>query len=430
MKLLVIVPYYPHESHPYSGAFNERTVQILKSFCECVEVVVPRPYTPKLFSKFSHRWRTYANIPPFELRNGVPIFRPVYFTFPKIGGALTREMSCYLGTRKTIRKRHEKVGFDAILSFDLYGAGSLAWRIGRDLGIPACGWGTGADLAQPPGTMRERIIQKALRNLDLVFYQSQELLCAAATILGEKPEALDPKKHFQLARGIGDPPLLDRPRMREQLRTSWGFGDEDIVVMNISRAARAKGIFELLHIAETTGSLKTPLHFVWIGGQEGFDDGQEVRNHLKQNGALREKFHFLPGCHPDEVWQYLCAADIFAFPSHHTEGMPNSLLEAMMMEVPAVAFGISSVREIDAGSNSVACVEPFNTKMFTDTLIRLAGNKSERQKIGILGREQVTKKYLAKNNMNRALYHLSQLTPHRDKDREEPLFVPLFSSNG
>jgi glycosyltransferase involved in cell wall biosynthesis len=38
---------------------------------------------------------------------------------------------------------------------------------------------------------------------------------------------------------------------------------------------------------------------------------------------------------------------MFAFTSHH-EGMPNSLLEAMAMGVPAIAFAIPPVVELEA----------------------------------------------------------------------------------
>jgi len=429
MKLLVVVPYFPYASCPYSGAFNERTVQILMKICECVEVLVPRPYTPKILGKFSPRWRSYANIPAFELRNGVPIYRPGYFTLPKIGEGITRELSVYLNSRTLVRKRHEQIGFDAIVSFDLFGAGSLAWRIGKDLGIPACGWGTGADLAQPPGTMRERVVQKALNNLDLVFYQSHELLNTAATILGIKPEQLDSQKHNVLARGIGDPPLLKREHIRNRLRTKWGIGDKHIVIMSIGRAVREKGVFEFLRIVERTRSFNDGLHFVWVGGQDGFDDGEEIRRHIKQNASLAERVRFFPACPPDEVWQYLCAADIFVFPSHHTEGMPNSLLEAMVMGVPAVAFGMPSVREIEAGTEALVCVKPYDTEAFSQVLLRLAAKEAEREKIGIIAREQVMKRYLTKNSMVLALAHLAQLTTSQDMHRDKNIFIPRFLPN-
>lgn len=430
MKLLVIVPYYPHASHQYSGSFNERTVQILKNLCEYVEVLVPRPYTPQRLSRFSPRWRAYANIPYFEVRNGVSIYRPAYLTIPKVGAAIARGLSSYLGSRNTARKRHKEIGFDAILSFDLFGVGSLAWRIGKDLEIPSCGWGTGDDLAQPPGSMRERVLKNTLKNLDVVFYQSQELRDVAASLQNARAEKLDPQKHILLARGIGEPPILERERIRKHLQTIWGVKDGYTVIMSIGRAVREKGIFEFLKIVEKTRSSNDRFHFVWVGVQEGFDHSDEVRRYLNQNEHLAERVSLLPACHPDKVWEYLCAADMFLFLSHQKyEGMPNSLLEAMAMSVPPVAFDIPPIREIEGGTGALVTVEPFNTQEISKVLLRLVENEEERQKIGASAREQVMNRFLSKNTMVRVLNILSQIIISKQKSRDEIVFSPYFSPN-
>jgi len=430
MKLLVIVPYYPHSSHQYSGSFNERTVQILKNLCEYVEVLVPRPYTPQCLSRFSPRWRAYANIPSFEVRNGVSIYRPPYLTIPKVGAAIARGLSSYWGSRNVARKRHKEIGFDAIVSFDLFGAGSLAWRIGKDLGISTCGWGTGEDLAQPAGSMRERVVKNTLKNLDVVFYQSRELRTVAARLMDARPEKLDPQKHILLARGIGEPPILERERIRKQLRITWGIKDGYTVVMSIGRAVREKGIFEFLKILERTQTSNNRLHFVWVGGQEGFDHGEEIRRYINQNVQLAERVSLLPACDPDTVWEYLCAADIFLFLSHQKyEGMPNSLLEAMAMSVPPVAFDIPPIREIESGTGALVCVEPFNTQEISKVLLRLVESETERQKIGAIAHDQVMNRFLTKNNMVRVLNLLSQTKISPKKVREKILVSPFFSPN-
>jgi hypothetical protein len=44
---------------------------------------------------------------------------------------------------------HRRTRFDVIHSFDLAATGGLAWRMGRDLGIPASGWAFLGDLRFP-----------------------------------------------------------------------------------------------------------------------------------------------------------------------------------------------------------------------------------------------------------------------------------------
>ena len=64
-----------------------------------------------------------------------------------------------------------------------------------------------------------------------------------------------------------------------------------------------------------------------------FDETNSVQKKLDQTPNLKERVKLLPACSPDQTWEYLCAADIFAFPSQQRfEGMPNSLLEASLPE--------------------------------------------------------------------------------------------------
>src|SRR5262249_44739224 len=148
--------------------------------------------------------------------------------------------------------------------------------------------------------------------------------------------------------GIPPPPVLSRRTIRKAVRDQLGIAEKEILVMNVSRVTRQKGIFELLD-AFTRAIVGNPLlRCVWIGTNPGFDESHEVEARIESTPCLRGKVKLLPACSPDRVWQYLCAADVFAFPSHR-EGISNSLLEALDMNIPAVAFAIPSNREIDQG---------------------------------------------------------------------------------
>jgi pentatricopeptide repeat protein len=116
----------------------------------------------------------------------------------------------------------------------------------------------------------------------------------------------------------------------------------------------------------------------------------------------------LPACSPAQVWEYLCAADIFAFPSH-AEGMPNALLEAMAMAVPAVTFTIPAVQEIDAGTEALVMVPRFDPSALSDALLHLAASHEMRVRIGEQGREQILNRFLVQNNMRKAVQLLTQM---------------------
>lgn len=117
-----------------------------------------------------------------------------------------------------------------------------------------------------------------------------------------------------------------------------------------------------------------------------------------------------PSClFPDQIWEFLCAADVFGFASHE-EGMPNSLLEAMAMAVPAVAFAIPAVIELEGGSGGLLTVAPFNVDLFAEAILDLCDSAEACARIGRRGQETVLSRFDSRRNMAAAIGHMQALT--------------------
>jgi len=413
MKILVVPSSYPYPGHPYAGIFNEKCVNVLKDLCEKVEVMVPHPYAPRLISSLSPRWRAYATATSFEIRNGVPIHRPPYFRIPRLASAFWSDRGAFFSSRRKARELHSRVGFDTILSFDMIGAGGLAWRLGRDLGISSSGWATGDDVRMPTCTAHGRVVIRALQRLDLVFYQSSELFQVASRLLGSS-HAMTTDKHIVLPRGIAQPPLLSKETIRKRIRQKWAIEHDQILVLSVGRVVRAKGIFDFLEAASKANSQNPKLNYMIVGSIPAFDETNAVEQTLKENPQLKQRVKLLPACLPHKVWDYLCAADIFAFTSHK-EGMPNSLLEAMAMGLPAVSFAIPPVLEIDAGKGALVVVPAFDTEKFSEALLQLAASPRNRHQIGQKARSQVLDRFMVQKNMATALKRLSYVVENHDR---------------
>src|SRR4029453_2036730 len=218
MRILFLAPNYPNSGHLASGVFNERSASTLRGLCDSVEVVSPRPYVPPLLSYLLPRWKAYSAIRPYEFRNGLAVHRPAAPVVPRLWSAFWLDVGAFLWCRHKIRERNREARFDAILSFDLLGAGGIAWRAGRDLGIPACGWATGNDVRAPRSSAKGRGCMRAPTNLDAVFYQSQELLEKAAHLLGLTPGKISADRNIVFPRGILDPPAFPREKTRARAR--------------------------------------------------------------------------------------------------------------------------------------------------------------------------------------------------------------------
>jgi glycosyltransferase involved in cell wall biosynthesis len=186
------------------------------------------------------------------------------------------------------------------------------------------------------------------------------------------------------------------------VRTAWGIRDDQVLVLNIGRIYRNKGIFELVQAISLAAARDPRITCVLVGSSPIHDETAALQQKLEDIPSLKKTIRILPACSPDTVWAYLCAADIFAFPSHR-EGMPNSLLEALAMRVPAVAFAIPPVLEIEAGTGALLLVPPFDTALFAEAIVKLALSPDDRVRLGERGRERVLARFMVQENM--ALVH-------------------------
>jgi teichuronic acid biosynthesis glycosyltransferase TuaC len=407
MNLLVIVSNYPHPGHVYSGVFNERSARALKQLGHEVEVLAPRPYLPTSLTAWSPRWRAYGKISEREDRADIAVYRPAYPQLPFVRGAYWTNVGAYLVCVRTIQQQQRRKSYDMILSFNLVGAGGLAWRLARRLGIPAAGWATGNDVRVRRNSSYGRVVRTALQRLDIVFYQSAELRERAAELCEVALEQLPAARHVVLPRGIEQPPELsesDRMRVRSEL----GVRPDQIVVVYIGRVVEPKGIFDLMDAFSIVRNKYPGMVCLLIGAKPGFDDVEKLNAKLAQTPSLAQSVRIIRECPPDQVWEYLKAADIFAFPSH-SEGMPNSLLEAMAAGVPAVAFAIPPVLEIANGAGVLKAVRPRSVTAFARALAEFAESLNERNTFGERGRRRVLDQFMARDKMAEAVQRLGSM---------------------
>ena len=219
---------------------------------------------------------------------------------------------------------------------------------------------------------------------------------------------MPPDQHLVLSRGIPMPPSLPLEAVRYHIRQEWGVAEDHILVLSIGRIFREKGVFELMRAVALAAAKNPKISCVLVGSSPAFDETRAVQKTLDEIPDLRRHIKLLPACPADKVWEYLCAADIFAFTSY-AEGMPNSLLEALAMGVPAVAFAIPPVVEIEAGTGGLLLVPPWDATLFAQALGSLAAAPDQRARMGAIGSTQVLERFMVHTNTARALDRLRQM---------------------
>jgi glycosyltransferase involved in cell wall biosynthesis len=113
---------------------------------------------------------------------------------------------------------------------------------------------------------------------------------------------------------------------------------------------------------------------------------------LAKNAGIRQRIQFAGWVEKDNILEHYQRANLFVFPSRH-EGMPNALLEAMAMGLPAVASDIAGNQElIQSGINGFLFPkESIND--FREHLEDLISDASKRKIFGDQSHQVIVQEY-------------------------------------
>jgi glycosyltransferase involved in cell wall biosynthesis len=93
-----------------------------------------------------------------------------------------------------------------------------------------------------------------------------------------------------------------------------------------------------------------------------------------------------------DVPELLGAADVFVL-SSRSEGLPVSVLEAMVAGLPVVASRVGGVGELVEDEETGLLVAPGNPDELSTALERVLGDRELRRRLGAAGRERVERHF-------------------------------------
>ena len=174
---------------------------------------------------------------------------------------------------------------------------------------------------------------------DLLFTQSKE---DANTAIVEKIMPQD--SVLAIGNGVSrqrfNPEVIpQKSKIRELLQIP-----KDVFVIGlIGRQVKEKGICEFLQAAVEISKIQDSIWFLMVGERLSSDHSNSVN--LEISLALKELGNrlIITGSR-DDIPEMLQAMDVFCLPSWR-EGMPRSIIEAMMMAKPVIATNIRGSRE-------------------------------------------------------------------------------------
>jgi glycosyltransferase involved in cell wall biosynthesis len=204
-----------------------------------------------------------------------------------------------------------------------------------------------------------------------------ELRVAPAHKFRTIPIGLDLERLLAVERSEGVP-----------FRAEVGAGTEDVLAVFVGRLAPIKRVDLLIEAVALARASEPRLRVAIVG------DG-ELRGSLEQQASrlgMRETMRFL-GFRND--LPAIAAGSDLAVLASDNEGTPVALIEAAAAGLPAVATAVGGVTDIVTPSTGIT-VAKGDAHAFADALLRLAGDRGARERLGLTAREHVRERFAAR----------------------------------
>ena len=180
-----------------------------------------------------------------------------------------------------------------------------------------------------------------------------------------------------------------RINIRRLLKTS----EDEVVLVVVGRLVVEKGYRELFEAVE--GMNLT----LWVVGEKLISDHDATVSIPKCQDKIRVLGY------RDDIPELLQASDIFVLPSYR-EGMPRSIIEAMMARLPVVATNVRGSREEVIDGETGRLVPVKDAKSLRNAIDELAKNATLRKSMGEAGYRRAIQLYDEKKVIERQLNFL------------------------
>lgn len=202
-----------------------------------------------------------------------------------------------------------------------------------------------------------------------------------------------PEGKISVVHNAIDPKAAVPGASRDEVLRRHGLAPDDLVVGVIGRLNPEKGQMIFLRAMEKAARAAPGVKALIIG------DGQDrpaLENFCRETG-LAGRVLFLG--YQDKVADYYQILDLLVLPSL-SEGLPNTILEAMSFGIPVLASEVGGVPEVIENGNGVM-VPPGDAEALAAGMIKLLGDRALRQAIGSKGRQSLVPRFAAAGRAQR-----------------------------
>lgn len=160
--------------------------------------------------------------------------------------------------------------------------------------------------------------------------------------------------------------------------------DSIIRVLYMGWIQEDKGVHDIFSAIKMLPTFNQQVQFIFLG------DGPSKQFFIEMTNNEKSPFLFsFPGwVHGEEKLTFLANADIFILASH-SEGLPNSLMEAMLCGIPSIATNVGSVSDLIVHGETGILIEKQNIEQLTSGISQLITDETLRNKFSFEGKKRI-----------------------------------------
>lgn len=200
-----------------------------------------------------------------------------------------------------------------------------------------------------------------------------------------------PKDRLFLIKGVGIDaeffnPNLIKSSVFKNYKELLKIKEDDFIIINISELKKDKNLFDLLKIINGIKKLNYKFKCLIVG------DGplKNKLNRMIKNLNLESNVILLG--YREDVRELISISDIFVTTSIR-EGLSRSVMEAMSMEKPIVAYNIRGIRELVENNKTGFLIPYRNINLFIEKIEYFIKNPLERKRYGKEGRKKIQNEF-------------------------------------
>jgi len=171
-------------------------------------------------------------------------------------------------------------------------------------------------------------------------------------------------------------------KSRIAIRAQFGIGMDDPLLINVARLHPDKDQESLLHAMSLIVERLPSARLIIVG--EG-PLRATLERMVKRFGLSAHVF--MPGF-TQKVMDFYMAGDVYILSSCR-EGLPVTLLEAMMCSLPIIAFDVGAVNEVVLNGQTGLLVHAGDVSALADAAVSLLTNSKRARRLGNMARQMV-----------------------------------------